>query len=149
MKKKFFVATAAFILTLSAAFAQDATPVPDAIVKELNQEFSGASNVQWKTTPNFYKASFTVDAQPLEAFYSFDGQLIAVSRKIRVEQLPMALIKEAKEQGSLDQVTDLFELSSDRGTEYFITFGAGNEAKIYKSGGYMWSRYDGPLQINK
>lgn len=141
MKKKFFALTATFILIVSATFAQNATPVPDAIVTELHQEFTGANNVQWKKTDNFYKASFTVDAQPLEAFYAFDGHLIAVSRKISLEQLPMSLIKETKEKGTADQVTDLFELLSDRGTEYFIAFGTGDDMKTYKSDGYTWSRY--------
>lgn len=141
MKKKIITVAAALMLVITATFAQDAAPVPSAIVKELQLEFTGADNVQWKTTSNFYKASFTVGAQPLEAFYSFDGQLIATSRKISLEQLPMSLIKEAKERSSVNEVTDLFELLSDRGTEYFITFGTGDEAKTYKSGGYTWSRY--------
>jgi hypothetical protein len=93
----------------------------------------------------FTRQVLLVMPNPSARFFSFDGQLIAVSRKIRLEQLPMALIKKAKEKGSVDQVTDLFELLSDRGTEYFITFGTGNETKVYKSGGYDWSRYNGQL----
>jgi hypothetical protein len=69
MKKKILAVTAAFLITLTTTFAQDTTPVPTAIVKELYQEFTDAGNVQWKTTGNFYKASFISNAQPLGAFF--------------------------------------------------------------------------------
>ncbi len=141
MKKKILVATTAFLLSISVTFANNLPPVPETIVRELSHEFKNVSNVQWKTTSDYYKASFTVDGRPLDAFYSFDGNLIAQSRKISLDQLPMSLIKEAKEKGAANQVTDLFELLTNRGTEYFITFNSGKNAKTYQSNGYSWNSY--------
>jgi hypothetical protein len=97
MKKKSLTVLAAILLAVSATFAGDISPVPPTIVNELHQEFKSASNVAWRTTATFYKASFTVDSHPLEAFFSYDGQLIGVSRKLRIDQLPLSLIKEATE----------------------------------------------------
>lgn len=91
--KKILVLTTAFLITISATFAKSDTQVPDQIVKKLNQEFQNSTNVEWKITSNYYKASFTADKIELEAFYSFEGKLIAVSRKLTIEQLPFALIK--------------------------------------------------------
>ena len=142
MKKKILTVTAAILFTLSATFARDIKPVPDAIVSELQQEFKNASNVTWKTTPAFYKATFTVDGNPLEAFFSYDAQLIGVSRNITVDQLPLRLIRELKEKGETTEITELFELLTDRGTEYFITYGTGKEQKTYKGMGSSWSRYN-------
>lgn len=141
MKKQILALTTAFLLTTSIAFANDATPVPQQIVNELNREFKDASNVEWKTTANFYKASFTAGNQPLEVFYSFEGERIGISRNISINQLPMSLLKEAHEKASAAQVTDLFELLTDKGTEYFITVGSGKDQKTYKSSGVSWSRY--------
>ncbi|MBD0287136.1 MAG: hypothetical protein ICV79_17160 [Flavisolibacter sp.] len=143
MKKRFVVLATAFVLSLSVAFAQEGNgkPVPAAIAKELQQEFKDVSNVEWKTTENFYKASFTVDGYSLEAFYSFDGKLQGVSRNISVEQLPMSLVREVKEKMSTYSVAELFELLTDRGTEYFITFKNDKETKTYKSSGGDWIRY--------
>jgi hypothetical protein len=144
MKKKIFTVTAAILFTFSAAFARDIKPVPDAIVSELQQEFKNASNVTWKTTPTFYKAAFTVGNNPLEAFYSYEGRLIGVSRKITVDQLPLGLIKKVNEKGAATEITDLFELLTDRGTEYFIRYGTGKGQKTFKSSGGFpsWSRYE-------
>ena len=73
MKKKILTVFAAILFTLSATFARDVDPVPDGIVSALQKEFKDASNVTWKTTPAFYKATFTVDGNPLEAFFSYEA----------------------------------------------------------------------------
>jgi len=142
MKKRFLVLTTALIMTLSATFAQNNQPdVPATIVNGLEQQFTNATDVQWQTTDNLYKASFTVDGQQLRVFYSLDGQRIGISRNISVEQLPMVLIKDVKEKEATNTITDLFELLTDRGTEYFITYKGNKETKTYKSNGEYWTRY--------
>lgn len=141
MKKKFLVLTTALIMAFSATFAHNATPVPAAIENELHQQFAGASDVQWQATDNFYKATFTIDGHSLKAFYSFDGSMIGLSRNITVYQLPMALIKEVNEKAANNTITDLFELLTDRGTEYYITYQNGKDTKTYSSIGVDWVRY--------
>jgi hypothetical protein len=141
MKKKLFVLTTAFLLTFSITFAQNNKPVPDAVVTALHQDFSEADNVEWTTTDQFYKANFTMEGNPLEVFYSFDGEHIAISRKISLEQLPLSLIKEVKKKEKTGTITDLFELLTNRGTEYFISFRNNKEVTTYKSSGEYWSRY--------
>lgn len=141
MKKKFMIITTVVLLQFSVGFAQDGKAVPNEISNELHREFKNVTDVQWKTTSNYYKASFTADANPIEAFYSFEGKLIGLSRKISVEQMPLSLVREVKEKWAAYSVTDLFELLTDRGTEYFITFKNEKETKTYKSSGYSWTRY--------
>ena len=143
MKKKFLVLTTALMMAFSATFAHDTKLVPNAIVNELHQQFDNADNVQWQTTANFYEASFKLNGQQLKAFYAFDGKMIGVSREINITQLPMALLKEVKEKTATNTVTDLFELLTDRGTEYFITYKNNKAvATTYKSSGDDWIRYE-------
>ena len=141
MKKQFLVLTAALIMTFSATFAQDSKQIPKTVVSELIQRFANAQDVQWQATDNYYKASFAVDGQPLRVFYSIDGDMIGVSRTIGIEQLPMALIREVKEKQAAYTVTDLFELLTDRGTEYYITYRGEKDTKTYKSSADYWTRY--------
>ena len=141
MKKQILLLTTVFLMSLSATFANDTNAVPESIVKALNNEFQNVSNVEWKSTADYYKASFSVAGHSLEAFFSYDGNLIAQSRKISMDQLPMSLVKEAKEKSSANAVTDLFELLTNRGTEYFITFNTGKETKTYQSNGNGWNFY--------
>src|SRR3954453_9260786 len=109
MKKQFLVLTTALIMTFSATFAKETPSVPASIVTELHQKFANANDVQWQTTANYYKATFTVNGHPLKAFYSFDGQLIGLSREINVGQLPMSLLEDVKEKSATNKITDLFE----------------------------------------
>ncbi len=141
MKKQFLVLTTALIMTLSATFAQEAKPVPDAISNGLAQQFTNASDVLWQTTGDYYKATFLIDGQPMKAFYSHDGSMIGISRNISVEQLPLALLKEVKEKEATTTVSDLFELLTDRGTEYYITYKGDKDTKTYQSNGDYWTRY--------
>jgi len=142
MKKQIITAIAAIFLMTSVTFAKDTNPVPKQIVNELNQQFKNANDVIWNASPNFYKASFTVANQSMQAFFSFEGQLIGVSRTISLEQLPMALLQEANEKSNSQPATELFELLTDRGTEYYITFGTGKEQKTFSSSGTSWNRFD-------
>jgi hypothetical protein len=141
MKKQFLVLTAALIMTFSATFAKETPSVPASIVTELHQKFADANDVQWQTTANYYQATFTIDGHPLKAFYSFDGGLIGLSRQINVGQLPLALIADVKEKSANSTITDLFELLTDRGTEYYITYKGDKDTKTFQSTGEYWTRY--------
>ena len=141
MKTKIIVLTTAFLMTVSVMFAQDAKPVPSFIEKELQAEFKDVTNLQWKTVDQFYKASFTTEETALDVFYSFDGTLTAVSRKLTVDQLPLVLVKEVKEKAINYGISELFELLTDKGTEYFLVVNNEKETKTYRSEGHYWTRY--------
>jgi hypothetical protein len=141
MKKEIIVLTAALLLTASTMFAQEARQVPSVVVNELHKEFKDISDLQWKTVSELYKATFTVDGSQREAFFSADGSLTALSRKLSIDQLPLALVKEVKEKATTYGIADLFELLTDNGTEYFLEINNGKQSKRYRSDGYGWIRY--------
>lgn len=141
MKKQLLALFTAAILTVSTAFAATDQPVPNAIVNAFNKEFKHDGDVSWKSTENFYKASFHINGQLLEVFYDFSGKMIGLSRFISVEQLPLTLIKDVMKKSESYTVTELFELLTDRGTEYFVTYSDGADKLVYKSMGSDWVRY--------
>jgi hypothetical protein len=59
IKKKILVFTTAFLVTIAATFANNTTPVPRSIVKQLNHEFQNINNVEWKMTPEFLRSFFS------------------------------------------------------------------------------------------
>jgi hypothetical protein len=67
--------------------------------------------------------------------------MIGLSRALTPAQLPMSLVKEVLEKSAANHVTELFELLTDKGTEYFITYNNGKESTTYKSAGSAWVRY--------
>jgi hypothetical protein len=141
MKKQLLVLTMTLLMTLSATFANNTQPVPALIINELNQKFTNATNIQWKTTEVFYKASFTLSGQQLDAFYDRSGQWIGISRIISAEQLPMFLLLDVQEKTKYYTISELFELVTERGTEYFITYKNHKETKVFKGTSEGWYRY--------
>ncbi|MDB5277377.1 MAG: hypothetical protein JWR61_2332 [Ferruginibacter sp.] len=141
MKKKILAFASAFTLTMSAVFATTPTDVPATIVTELHKDFKTANDVEWKTTDKFYKATFTSNGIRLEAFYGTDGNFLAVSRNLTADQLPLPLIMDTEKKTDGGSVTDLFEISSSNGTDYYMTVKKARRTISYKSTGDTWSRY--------
>ena len=141
MKKKIFVFAAALALTVSSALAAVTGDVPSTVVNELHTDFKGVTDVQWKITGQYYKASFTSNGISLEAFYDTDGNFLVVSRNITVDQLPLQLALDSKEKSSAGKITGLIEMSSKNGTEYYMDVETPKHIITYKSSGSEWSRY--------
>lgn len=142
MKKKILVLTSALTLTICSLFAAPVTDVPTNIVNELHNNFKSVHDVQWQTTDKFYKATFTSNGLILQAFYGTDGIFLGVSRNVTADQLPLPLSLETSEKSSTGKITDLFELSSNNGTEYYMTIQTAKKIINYKSNGNDWSIFD-------
>jgi len=57
MKKKLLILGSVVTLAIYSASAATPPSVPTLVQNELQREFKGASDVKWKTTDRFYKAS--------------------------------------------------------------------------------------------
>src|SRR6476620_10371381 len=88
ISKKILVAVCASAFIVSSAFATGEENNAKAL-SALKKEFANAQNIQWKVTPNYIKATFNWNDQKLEVFYNQQGETIAESRAIKVENLPV------------------------------------------------------------
>lgn len=142
MKKKFASFTIAALITFSAAFASPKTDVaPEKIQQEFRKEFVRATNITWEIKTGFYKATFSVDGQQLQAFYSLSNEFMGISRNIVFNQLPLLLQKDLKETYAAYWISNLFETVTKQGTAYYITFENGNRQVTLQAGATNWSVY--------
>src|SRR3954463_14235886 len=88
MKKLFFLALLA-VTVAGSAFAADTKKVNASVLSSFKSEFKQASNVSWKTGADYAKATFTIDNKQVEAFYNLEGDMIAKSENIGLEELPV------------------------------------------------------------
>src|SRR3954463_2948098 len=88
MKKLFFLALLA-VTVAGSAFAADTKKVNASVLSSFKSEFKQAANVTWKTGADYAKATFTLDNKQVEAFYNLDGQMIAKSQNIGLDELPV------------------------------------------------------------
>lgn len=135
------------ILTIAIAFSSffafaNETNVNTAVLNAFNSDFAAAKEVSWTSGTGFYKASFTYNEQHVTAFYSFEGQMLGMARNISSLDLPMNLQTSLKQKYGGRWITELFELSNEEGTTYYITLEQADSKIILKSeNGSQWSVY--------
>ena len=133
----------AFGLTLcmSFAFAGEENVSPK-VLNAFNSDFTTAKEVEWTTSDNYYKATFTFNGNHVFAFYNADGELMGLTRYISSLDLPVNLQKELKKDYSNFWISDLFEVAKSDGTSYYITLENAEKKIILKSvGGRGWTTF--------
>jgi len=77
------------------------------------------------------------------AFYSDNGDLLAVTRNIRSSQLPISLLLELKNKYNSYWISDLFELIVDDQSNYYITLENDNsKLTLRSSDNNSWEKYE-------
>jgi hypothetical protein len=141
MKNKIFSILAAFLLMATSSFAYN-----DGINRNIKSNFSStfttATNVSWEKAATYYKASFWMNGKPLNAIFSKDGRIIAVSQNILSTELPNQLRSSLNNNFPDYWITDLFKYTNRDETRYYLTIENGKEKKIMESLGTIeWSLF--------
>ena len=102
-------------------------------LKSFETIFATATEAAWTVTDNYYRVEFLLNGQTLNAFYNEEGKLIGVSRNISSLQLPIILQTELKKEFPENWITDLFEMSTDNGVEYYLTIEDAYTKTVLKS----------------
>jgi hypothetical protein len=131
--KKIIIMLAVAISSLTA-FASEGT-VSSTVLNAFNKQFSAAKDVQWTVTNDYYKAEFVFNGQNVNAFYKSTGEMMALTRNITSVQLPINLQTSLKNNYNSYWISDLFEISTDEGTSYYITVEKADSKLVLKSDG--------------
>ncbi len=143
MKKRILLLSIALVSFTAFSFATG-TPTtssvaPAAISKNVissfNNEFTNASDIRWESNANFVKAQFTANNMVLSAYFNKAGELIAVTRFISPNQLPLGMFSSLKKTYKGYWVTDLFEIQTESGTAYYATVENADQIIVLKSEG--------------
>jgi hypothetical protein len=138
MKPLFILMTFISSLFISKAHAGD---VSGDVLKSFQSTFAQAKEVSWTVTENLYKAEFTLNDQAVTAFYNNEGQFLGLTRNITSFQLPLMLQATIKKEYKDYWISELFELSNDNGTEYYITLENADTKITLKSSNMSWTSY--------
>ena len=141
MKRFLFTLTILCSLISFSSFANPTEKIASRVLQAFNNSFKNAANVEWTIGDNFYKASFQIDEQYVNAFYSIEGEMIAVTKRITSTQLPVALQTALKEETQSAWITDLFEIANEEGTSYYVTVENADQKLVLKSEGSSWTSF--------
>lgn len=105
--------------------------------------FTTAKNAEWVAIDKHYKVQFIMNEQTLTAYYTADGSLLSVTRNISSTQLPLMLLAQLKNKYSSQWITELFEMSSENGTDYYVILENADTKTILKSyNNSNWTLYN-------
>ncbi|HUR11872.1 MAG TPA: hypothetical protein VM012_10910 [Flavitalea sp.] len=142
MKKRILTLALMLSISLSSIFANTREGVNEKVMNTFKTEFANARDVKWESSKDFVKATFILNEQVLFAYYSLDGEQIAVSRNIVSSQLPINLLADLKKNYSEFWISDLFEIATKTDTGYYVTIENGDFTIVLKSnGGSGWNVY--------
>jgi hypothetical protein len=129
--KKIIVTLAIAVSTLSAfAGNQEVNP---SVLTAFNNEFKTAQQVEWAAGTNYYRATFTYNEKHVFAYYSFTGELLGLSRYVKLADLPLVLQGEMKNNYADYWISDLFEVANADGTSYYATIEKADTKIVLKS----------------
>jgi hypothetical protein len=143
MKKRILLLSIALVSFTAFSFAAVAPAnISKNVISSFNTQFSNARDIKWENNTNFVKAQFTMNDMVLSAYFNRNGELIAVTRFISPNQLPLELISSLKKTCAGYWVSDLFEIQTESGTSYYVTIENADQTVVLKSEGIIgWQTF--------
>ena len=143
MKRRILTLALLLSLSLSNIFANTNEEVVNyKAANSFKKEFTQAQEVKWENGKDFVKATFKMNDQIMIAYYTNTGELLGVTRNITTTQLPISLLTDIKKNHSNAWISDLFEVTTNDETNYYITLQDADQTLVLKSaGGTGWSTY--------
>ena len=135
-------ALVALLITASSTFATPTDDSNGAVKVAFHKDFKKAQIMATEVKATYTKLTFKMNGVVMYAFYSDNGELLAVTRNITSDQLPIQLLLEVKKNYSDYWITDLFELTGDGANNYYITLENADQSVTLRSDGSAnWETY--------
>lgn len=119
--------------TDASSLTRPAGDISGTVRTSFKKEFKNAELISGDVTQNLTTLTFSLNGVVMSAFYSSNGELLAISRNILTSQLPLNLMLEIKGNYKDYWVTDLFEMSSQEENAYYITLENASSRLVLKS----------------
>jgi hypothetical protein len=133
----------ALFLTVCVSYSFASTPdsINGEIKTSFKKSFQNAQIMNTEVRKGFTKLTFKLNDMIMFAFYSDNGQLLAVTRNLTSSQLPVSLLMSLKNDYSGYWITELFEISGDDANSYYITLENADSKIVLRSSGDFWEEY--------
>ena len=132
MKKRILIL--ALLLTgISYSFANTTDGINKKTVASFNKDFSNAHDIRWERKNDFVLVTFSYNNAVMFAYYTTEGDLIAVARNILSDRLPISQLLSLKKNYSDYWISDLFEVSKNHDTFYYVTLENADHKMVLKS----------------
>jgi hypothetical protein len=131
--KQFILSIITVAMMGASVFAAGNHEVNQKARQSFQRDFSTARNISYEQKEDYVKIQFSFDDQVLYAYYNNEGELLAVIRNIVSTQLPKRLLTNLKKDFNDFWISDLFEMTSNERTTYYVTLENADGTIILKS----------------
>jgi hypothetical protein len=136
----------ALVLTVSIGSSFAASPNDDItyqVKASFRKDFQKAELMGSEVSRQYTKLTFKLNDMVMFAFYSDNGELLAVTRNIKTSQLPIQLLLQLKKDYNDYWITDLFELTGEDLNNYYITIeDADKKITLRSTNSNSWELYE-------
>lgn len=127
---------------ISYSFAAPSDEVSLDVRTSFRKDFKGAQLINTEVKKVYTKLTFTMHDVVFSAFYSDNGELLAVTRNILSSQLPVNLMLTLKNNYSAYWITELFELNGSDQSSYYVSLESADQKLTLRSNdGNNWEVY--------
>ena len=113
----------------------------DAVTASFHKDFKKAELISTEVKKDYTKLTFKMNGMVMFAFYSETGDLLALTRNIQSNQLPIQLLMQVKKDYADYWISDLFEYNGDGVNSYYITLENADTRITLRSNGSDWDTY--------
>ena len=139
--QKFLIAALVLVLSTTYSFATPVNRSNDAISASFRHDFGNAQLISTEDYKDFTKFTFMLNSQVLFAFYSANGELLAVTRNLTSSQLPVRLLLNLKNKMGNSWITELFEINCESQHCYYVSMENADVKVTLRSNGDSWDVY--------
>lgn len=137
--KKLFVTAALAMMVGITSFAADSKKVSQRVLAAFEKEFTTATNVSWEMLKDedIAHASFIYANEVMEAYYTTEGELLAVARYLSQDRLPLLVAKTLHTEFGKYQIKSASEYMGADATSYIVTLESEKHSvvvRIYSNG---------------
>ena len=138
MKNLFF----ALLMIVNKAIAGPGDTTNKNVMNSIKKEFTNAAVIDFDHAGEMVKAKFIYCDKVFFGFYSKGGELIALERNIVSDALPLPLLFSLKKNYGRYWISDLFEVSFNDHTSYYITLENSDRQMVLRSvNSDLWEIY--------
>ena len=139
---KFLLFIMVTLSSFAAKSAPKADPITPVVLESFQTTFREANEVNWTESKYFFKAEFLFNGQYISAFFTKGGLLIATAKNLVFNELPLFLQINFRESYNDYWITDLFEMTKDGETTYYMTLENADQKLVLNSSLNCWNVFD-------
>ena len=100
MKKVTIIFAVFTLIAGTGAFAKTGVKVSKEVQASFKKSFSNAEGVTWEASEDYYYARFVLNGKEVDAAYNKNGELVGISRKLFLAEIPLKVSQSIKSEYS-------------------------------------------------